>query len=137
VRALRLTVDTKFHIDLKWWERQRRDIRVLMRDLLCAECQGSVGNLSQSKMVDMVEPETAEVARVDAIWETIRTCCGGRPDYITADTPLLDSIFRVFLANGNKPLSVRELYAQLDKTPPETMLRVLTKGQVYLGIRLV
>lgn len=137
MKALRVTVDTKFHIDLRWWERQRRDIRILMRDLLCAECRETVGSLSESRTVDVVDPDTAEVTQVDVIWEAIRACCSSRPDYITMDTPLLDSIFRVFVANGNKPLSVRELYARLDKTPPETMLRVLTKGQVYLGIRPV
>jgi hypothetical protein len=137
VRALRLTVDTKFHIDLTWWEKQHRDIRVLMRDLLCAECRENVGNLLEPKIVDVVDPDTAEVTRVDAIWEAIRACCSVRQDYITAETPLLDSVFRLFLANGNKPLSVQELYESLDKRPPETILRVLTKGQVYLGIKPV
>jgi len=137
VRALRLTVDTKFHIDLTWWEKQHRDIRVLMHDLLCAECRENVGNVLEPRMVDVVDPDTAEVTRVDAIWEAIRACCSVRQDYITAETPLLDSVFRLFLANGNKPLSVQELYERLDKRPPETILRVLTKGQVYLGIRPV
>lgn len=137
MRALRLTVDTKFHIDLTWWEKQHRDIRVLMHDLLCAECRENVGNVLEPRMVDVVDPDTAEVTRVDAIWEAIRACCSVRQDYITAETPLLDSVFRLFLANGNKPLSVQELYERLDKRPPETILRVLTKGQVYLGIRPV
>jgi len=135
MRALRLTINTKFHIDFSWWEKQNKDIRVFMRDLLCPECRETVGALSDAKMVDMIDPETAEVTRVDAIWEAIRACCSLKPDYITADTPLLDSIFRVFLANGNKPLSILELYERLDKRPPETILRMLTKGQVYLGIK--
>jgi len=137
VRALRPTVDTKFHIDFSWWEKQNRDIRVFMLDHLCPECSDAVGSLSEVRMVDMVDPETAEVTRVDAIWEAIRACCSLKPGYITPDTPLLDSIFRSFLANGNKPLSVLELYERLNKRPPETILRVLTKGRVYLGIKPV
>jgi hypothetical protein len=86
-------------------------------------------------MVDMVDPETAEVTRVDAIWEAIRACCSFKPGYIAVDMPLLDSVFRTFLANGNTPLSVQELYERLDRRPPETILRVLTKGRVYLGIK--
>lgn len=137
MRASRLSVDTKFHIDFSWWDKQNKDIRVLMMDLLCVGCHETAGLVSNAKMVDMVDPETAEVTRVDAIWEAIRACCSLKPGYITPDTPLLDSIFRLFLANGNKPLSVQELYERLDKRPPETILRVLTKGPVYLGIKPV
>jgi len=137
VRALRPTVDTKFHIDFSWWEKQNRDIRVLMLDHLCPECGDNVGSLSEVEMIDMVDPDSAEVTQVDAIWEAIRVCCGPKPDYITPDTPLLDSIFGLFLANGNKPLSVLELYERLDRRPPEIILRVLTKGRVYLGVKPV
>ncbi len=137
MRALRPTVDTKFNIDLSWWKRQNKSIRVFLQDILCSECRADLGDLSEQKMVDMIDPETAEVQEVDAIWEAIRACCSLKPGYITMDTPLLESIFRVFLANGNKPLSVRELHARLDKKPAETILRLLTKGRVYLGIRPV
>jgi len=137
VRALRPTVDTRFHIDFSWWEKKNRDIRVHMLDHVCAECQGEVGSWSEVKWVDMVDPDTAEVSHVDAIWEAIRACCSLRPAYISTGTPLLDSIFRVFLANGNRPLSVLELYDRLNRRPPETILRVLTRGRVYLGIKPV
>lgn len=135
MRGLRATVDTRFHIDLSWWEKQNKDIRVFLKDLLCAECRDDVGDLSDVKIVDMIDPETAEITRMDAIWEAIRACCSLQPGYITLDTPLLEGIFRLFLANGNKPLSVLELHGRLDKKPPETILRMLTKGRVYLGIR--
>ena len=137
MRTLRPTVNTKFHIDFSWWEKQNKDIRVFMRDLLCSECRETVGKLSEVQLVDMVDPETAEVTKVDAIWEAIRACCSLKPDYITPDTPLLDSIFRTFLANGNKPLSILDLHKRLDKRPPETILRMLTRGRVYLGIKPV
>jgi hypothetical protein len=137
VRALRPTVDTKFHIDFLWWEKQNKEIRVFLRDLLCPACSKTVGTSSDVRMVDMIDPETAEVTRVDAIWEAIRACCSREADYITTDTPLLESIFRLFLANGNNPLSIIELHERLDKKPPETILRMLTKGRVYLGIRPV
>ena len=102
-----------------------------MLDHLCPECGDNVGSLSEVEMIDMVDPDSAEVTQVDAIWEAIRVCCGPKPDYITPDTPLLDSIFGLFLAN------VLELYERLDRRPPETILRVLTKGRVYLGIKPV
>lgn len=137
MRVLRLTVNTKFHIDFSWWEKQNKDIRVFMRDLLCPESREALATMPQGQMVDVVDPETAEVLRVDPIWEAIRSCCSLKPGYMTADTPLLDSIFRIFLANGNKPLSVLELHQRMDKRPPEVILRLLTKGQVYMGIKPV
>jgi hypothetical protein len=137
VRSLRPTTATKFHIDFSWWEKQNKDIRVFMRDLLCSECREGLASQPGAPEVDMIDPETAEVTRVDALWEAVRACCSLKQDYITSDTPILDGIFRVFLANGNKPLSVQQLHERLDKKPPDVILRTLTRGQVYLGIKPV
>jgi len=135
MRAPRISVETKFHIDFSWWDKQNKDIRVFMRELLCPESLEAVSASPPEQLVDVLDMETAEVTQVDPTWEAIRACCSQRPDYITADTPLLDSIFRTFLANGNRPLSVLELHHRLDKKPPEVILRMLTKGQVYMGIK--
>jgi len=137
VRALRPTVDTKFHIDFTWWEKQNKDIRVFMRELLCPECLTAATESPDQQAIDMVDPVTAEVTRVDALWEAIRSCCSRRPDYITPETPILDSIFRLFLGNGNQPLSSHELHDRLDKRPPDVILRLLTRGQIYMGIKPV
>jgi len=137
VRVLRPTIDSKFHIDFKWWEKQNKDIRVFMRELLCPESAEAVAAAPVDQTVDIVDPVTAEVTRVDAMWEAIRSCCSQKPDYITAETPILDSIFRVFLANGNQPLSIRELHERLGKSSPDVILRILTRGQVYMGIKPV
>lgn len=131
----RPTVDTKFHIDLDWWKRQNRDIRIFLAQSLCEECREVYADLRDLGEVDSVDPETAEVVREDALWGTLRSCCSTRPSYITPNTPIIDSIFLTFAANGNKPLSPRELHDRLDRRPPETILRMLTGGKVYLGIR--
>jgi len=135
VRSLRPTIDTKFHIDFSWWDKQNRDIRIYMLDYLCPECRENLDSVRPTVKVDMADPETAEVTKVDVVWEAIRACCGQRTGYIAPETPLLDGIFRAFLANGNRPLSVRELHELLNRRPPETILRVLTKGRVSMGIR--
>jgi len=137
VRPLRPTIDTKFHIDFSWWEKQNKDVRVFMRELLCPECTTAAAAAPDRQLVDMVDPVTAEVTRVDALWEAIRACCSLQPGYITPETPILDSIFRLFLGNGNQPLSVREMHERLDKKPPEVILRLLIHGQVYKGIKPV
>ncbi len=136
-RWLRPTVDTKFHIDLEWWQKQNRDIRIYLTQSLCDECRSAYAELRDLGEVDWVDPETGEVRREDALWSTLRTCCSSKPGYIKPNTPIIDSIFLTFVANGNEPLSPRELHERLDRRPAETILRMLTAGQVYLGIRPV
>ena len=138
IRWQRPTVDTKFHIDMEWWREPQRDIRLYIRDALCSECRAEYGeNYRELQEVDWVDEQTGEVMRVDALWHAVCTCCSLKPDYITPNTPIIDAIFRTFLANGNKPLSVRELYERLDRRPPEVILRILTAGPTYMGIRPV
>lgn len=133
----RPTIDTKFHIDLEWWKRQNRDIRIILGQSLCQECREAYADMKELGELDSVDMETGEVVREDALWGMLRSCCGAKPDYISANTPIIDSIFLTFAATGNKPLSPRELHERLDRRPPETILRMLTGGQVYLGIRPV
>jgi hypothetical protein len=49
---------------------------------------------------------------------------------------VVDSIFRVFLANGNQPLSARELERIIGR-PASTILKTLSGGRIYKGIRPV
>ncbi|MEA3406564.1 MAG: hypothetical protein U9R48_00605 [Chloroflexota bacterium] len=138
VKWQRPTVDTKFHIDLDWWKKRNRDIRIYMRDVLCGDCREEYGeNFLDLREVDWVDEQTGEVKRVDPLWYNIQVCCSAQPDYITPHTPIVDAVFRTFLANGNEPLSIQELYELLDRRPPEVLLRILTAGQVYMGIRPV
>ncbi|MGI5917840.1 MAG: hypothetical protein ACOX9A_15470 [Anaerolineae bacterium] len=134
----RPTVDTKFHIDMDWWENNHRDIRVYMQDMLCEECKNEfTDDYRTTQEVDWVDDLTGEVIRVDGLWHVLRTCCSTKPDFITPSTPIVEAVFRTFLANGNKPLTVKELYERLDRRPPEVLLRMLTAGDVYMGIRPV
>jgi len=137
VKWQRPTVDTRFHIDMDWWEENNRDIRVYMRDMLCPECRVNYAEGASQGEIDWVDEQTGEVRRVDGLWHTLRTCCSQRPAFITPHTPVIEAVFRTFLANGNKPLSVQELYELLDRRPPQTLLRILTAGPVYMGIRPV
>jgi hypothetical protein len=138
-RWSRPTVDTRFHIDMRWWEEEEgRDIRVYMREALCDESRIDLAGMDQAQdVIDWVDEETGEVQRVDALWHAIRTCCSLKRDYIGPSSPVVDAVFRTFLANGNRPLTMRELYELLDRRPPETLLRIFTSGTVYMGIRPV
>ena len=133
----RPTVDTKFHIDSTWWTDNHRDMRVYIREALCEECRAAYQDYQSVGEIDSIDPQTGEVRRVDGLLHVLRTCCSMKPEYISPNTPVIDAIFRTFLANGNTPLTVRELYELLDRRPPPMLLRILTAGDVYMGIRPV
>ena len=81
-----------------------------------------------------MDPDTAEVRRVDALWGRVITCCSQQPDFITPTTPLSEAIFRALLAGGNTPLSPREMHERIGKSDPETILRLLSTGHIGYGI---
>lgn len=129
------TVDTKFHIDFRWWDEGGRNFRLALRDQLCDECRARFPDHRNTEMVDWIDPETAEVKRTDALWQCLRTICARKPDYVHNRLPLTTAVFRVFLANNNEPLSPSELHEHLPWKLPETILRTLTAGTNYMGIR--
>lgn len=130
------TVDTKFHIDFDWWDETERNFRVHLLTHLCDECQGRYKSYQSAELVDWIDAETAEVTRVDGLWHSLRTCCSTKPEYITESTPLSTAVFRTFLANGNEPLSSKELSLRLGRLAP-TILRTIGGLRVYDGIKAV
>ncbi len=134
-RWQRPTIDTKLHIDMEWWEHNELDFDFYVREALCDECRADFEDYRNIGEIDWVDEDTGEVARVDGLWHALRTCCSSKPGYISPNTPIVEAVFRTFLANGNQPLSASELYERLDRRPPATLLRMLTGGPVYLGIR--
>jgi hypothetical protein len=128
-------INTKFHIDFEWWRKKGRDFRVHLQSHLCPKCQAIYANHLEAEEVDWIDPETAEVTKVDGLWQCLRTHCGHLPDYITDKTTLTTSVFRLFLANGNTPLSPVELHRILGKQTPEIILRTLSGRQIYDGIK--
>jgi hypothetical protein len=137
-RLVKPTLKTKFHIDFDWWERESREFRVYLASHLCPEHQAAFADYAGEDVVDAVDPETAEVRREDSVTHSLRTHCSQLPDFITSHTSLVDAVFRVFIANGNQPLSPEEL-AERIKRPGQasTILRTLSGARVYKGLRPV
>jgi hypothetical protein len=134
---IRPTINTKFHIDFDWWKQREENFRVCLWSHLCTECQTVYESYQGTEEIDWVDPDTAEVTRVDALWHSLQTCCSKKLNFITDQTPFIDAIFRVFLANGNTPLSPLEMYDFIGKRSPSTILRMLTRGDIHRGIKPV
>ena len=90
-------VKTRWCIDLDWYDHNKRSFPALVGGYLCPKCQGKLkGEI------------TAEV-----LLASIKGCCGKSSGFISAGLPILESVFRIFLANGNQPLDVEELSRQM------------------------
>ncbi len=131
----RPTVATKFHIDNEWWQTGGKDLRVTVRAQLCKECQARFPDHRNLESVDWVDPETAEVIRADALLQTIRSHCAQEAGFIGPGNSLLTNVFRVFLLNSNQPLTPAEMHQQMPWASADMILRTLTAGQIYLGLR--
>jgi hypothetical protein len=114
-----------------WFEANNRSLLALVRSGLCSKCR---------KRLDSGETKGS----LDDLMTNIRKCCSTEPDYITGSLPIMESVFRLFLANGNQALDLIELGRQLSerrgvdtyRTSVEILSRLL-KYDKYYGIRPV
>jgi hypothetical protein len=132
---VRPTVDTPFHIDYDWWERSGLDISVELRSHLCREHKEAFGQtFDADEQIDWIDERTGEVRRVNGLQHVLHVHCSEQPNYIHDDLPLIDAVFRVFLVEGNNPLTAREL-ARITGRSAERIVRTLGGRRTYKGIR--
>ncbi len=124
-------VEPRWFIDFDWYQQSNRSFFALVQNYLCPKCRE--------------QPEAGE-AEIPAgkLLSTIRDCCSKTPEFITSKSPILESVFRLFLANGNHPLDLEEVEKQLSEqsvgytyhTSAEVLSRLLKSDQYY-GLRQV
>jgi hypothetical protein len=83
-----------------------------------------------------VDENTAEVREVDGIQHALMSHCAHQPEFVTQKTALVEAAFRLFLVNGNQPMSAEDLSARLGR-PANTILTTLAGPRVYKGLRPV
>ncbi|MCP4541094.1 MAG: hypothetical protein GY832_28500 [Chloroflexi bacterium] len=130
------TLDTSFRIDYEWWERKELHISIELRSHLCEEHQSVFSEHFDTERIDWVDERTGEVMQVDGLQHVLQIHCSKQSSYVNEHLSLVDAIFRVFLANGNTPLTCKEL-GNIVGQLPNKILRTLTGRQIYKGIRPV
>ena len=128
------TLNTPFHIDFSWWSHNDREYKVYLRNLLDEDSIQSLNELDEDDIVDWVDPETAEVHQVDILQHLVISQFSKQEGFVSSGGSLVESIFRLFLKNGNAPLSVNEMGELLDREPGP-ILRLLSGRRVYKGLR--
>ncbi len=120
---------TGYAIDLEWYEQNHRSFAHAVRASLCDKCKRKIEGkeMPPHKIVAM-----------------IKGCCSKETGFINGRQPILESVFRIFLTNGNKPIELEELSKLLaeqrsgdtSRTAPQILSRLLHKEEYY-GIRPV
>ena len=120
---------SRWFIDLDWLESTHRSFLALAQDCLCPQCRERLG-------------ESGEKLSAADLLSTIKDCCSKTPEFITGRSPVLESIFRLLLANGNQPLDLEKLGKKLAErrgdscTSLEVLSRLLESDRYY-GLRQV
>jgi hypothetical protein len=118
--------EERWVINLKWLQQNNRSFTALVRSSLCPKCQ-------KKFKVDQSE------AKPNELLKALKTCCSKSVEFIKPGLPLQESIFRVFLANGNQPLTLADLGEQLNqwrgtdnyRTSVPVLTRLLNNDQHY------
>ncbi len=130
---IKLNVETKFYIDYEWWKTSRDDLNVYLLTHLSPQQRANLEHLDLQEVFDYVHPETGEVFRLDALGLAIQESAK-QPNFITEHIGLIDSVFRAFLVNGNRPLDALEL-AEITGRAASTILKTIGGVRIYRGIR--
>lgn len=130
---MKSTLDTKFHIDYEWWNNANEDLRTYLLSHLQPADRERLSQAEEGRVVDYIDPQTAEVFQLDELGLAIQEAAR-QPDFINPQTSLVDSVFRAFLANGNTPLTPREL-SEITGRPASLILKTLGGVRVYKGLR--
>jgi hypothetical protein len=131
---LKPSIKTPFHIDFEWWKKNERDWHVFLRSLLCPEHQQTFAEMEEGEMIDWIDPQTAEVKPVDGVQHALMSHCALLPEFTDARTAMVEAVFRIFLVNGNIPMSAEDLAKKLGR-PADTILRTIAGLRVYRGLR--
>ena len=124
-------VSQSWFIDTAWYQRNGRSLSTVAGNVLCPQCR-------ERLKVGKEEIPAAELLA------TVKDCCSGKPGFIAGDLPIMESVFRLLLANGNQPLVLAELSRQLSewrggdtyRTSAEILSRLLVRDRYY-GLRPV
>lgn len=129
-RRARVDADTPFHIDLQWWGERGRNLRRFLAEML-GDQAAEVGD---DAPLDFIDPVTAEVEQLDPLWVRVLMERAHQPDFITTNTPLTNAVLRAFIENLNRPMTVVQLHDRLNRSTPETLLRMLKAARVEYGV---
>lgn len=128
------TIQTPYHIDFDWWSQNERNWRIHLLNYLSPDHRQAFSEGHNHDLFDVIDAQTAEVRQVDGLRYLLMSVYAQQAGFITESSSLVESIFRLLLANGNQPMTPFEIGAHLNR-PAETILQMLSGKQIYRGLR--
>lgn len=118
----------RYHIDLNWLEENRRSFANLSSSRLC-----EVGHSELKGLPD-------DQDRADRLFETIQECCAQQENFVSPSQPIMESLFRLFLATGNRPMTIEEIGQELadrrgGRAPLPQVIELLLEKDTFYGVR--
>jgi len=122
---------SRWCIELDWYQLNRRSFITLAQECLCPACR------------ERLKVDEGGASQADVL-AAIKDCCSKTEGFITGELPIMESVFRLLLANGNKPMDLEEIGSQLSerrggdatRTSVEVLSRILGNDRYY-GLRQV
>jgi len=128
----RISADTQFYIDYEWWDKSQLDLKTYLFGRLAIEDESAFDTSSEE--VDLVNPNTGEVRRVDGFQYVVQTYFSQLPEDFATRTSLVDAVFCVLLANANQPMTAIEIAEKVHR-PADVVLKTIGGPRIYQGIR--
>ena len=141
----------RYFIDFQWYEENNRSFSAFVQSRLCFSCQSKLETeVERSIPVETSDGkvvfETRRATYGDDLLAVIRDCCSQARDFIHPNLPVMEIVFRIFLANRNQPLTLEEIEERLGEKlaaadrprtlSPEILQRMLDNDGYY-GLRRV
>ncbi|MFH1486198.1 MAG: hypothetical protein ABIH46_09015 [Chloroflexota bacterium] len=141
-----------YRIDLPWFDQHSRSFTLLAQARMCESCREKLGT-----EVEVSEPEIDKKSGKVVFrkrkapfgsnpFVVVRDCCSKKGWYVDPEQPLLEIVFRIFLANANQPLNVEQIRGQMEEwlgdtvssrdVSPERLQRILD-GDAFYGLQRV
>lgn len=115
---------TQYVVDTTWFDENRFSFKDVVQSRMCETCHDRLDEEVEERytVLDKKTGRTSfEIRRAtygaDPI-RVIRDDCSKKRHYVTPDMPTLEAVFRVFLANGNAPLTLGHVREQLAEWCP-------------------
>ncbi|MBI2935155.1 MAG: hypothetical protein HYY29_06255 [Chloroflexi bacterium] len=106
--------DQTYAINLDWFDQNRMSFVDMASRRVCASCR---------KKLSSGKKETPQ-----GLIKLITECCRKEKDFIHSQQALIESIFRLFLSTGNKPLTAEEITMKVNEQRADNPISVSTES---------
>jgi hypothetical protein len=103
-------------IDPEWYAQRNVGLAYTVRLRRCADCaESGFPPKGTTKRRSRKGAPDADLSW-DVEMQSIGACCSAKAGYLTAETSILEAVFRLLLQNGNQPRSVQQLYEDIKES---------------------